>query len=100
MNDPIAIPLIFGAPFRRRLFMFASARFGAELGVRRQALLFELLEFLARAGHGLSGGFQHSENSDFNRATPQATAARISPAAQKACESRPRSGCLGTRPRR
>src|SRR5437870_601428 len=51
MDYAIPIPLVFSAPFGRRLAVLAPAGVGAELGVRGEVLLFELLEFLSRAGH-------------------------------------------------
>src|SRR5205807_9643354 len=51
------------APVGRLFGIFASAGVGAELGVRREALAFQLLQFFARAGHGSNSerGMRDSE---------------------------------------
>jgi|ERR1044071_506749 hypothetical protein len=51
MNDAIAIALVFSAKLGWRLRVIATSGIGAELSIRRQGLLFDLFEFLERAGH-------------------------------------------------
>src|SRR5207245_8067098 len=38
VNDPVAVALVFGAPFRRWLRVLAPARLGAQLRIRGQVL--------------------------------------------------------------
>jgi hypothetical protein len=45
MDDAVAVALVMCAPFGRGLRVFASARVAAELGVCREDLAFDLLEF-------------------------------------------------------
>jgi hypothetical protein len=52
VNHPVTVPLVMRAPFGRCFMVLAPARVGAELGIRGQALAFECLQFLSRAGHG------------------------------------------------
>jgi hypothetical protein len=49
--DPITVPLILRAPFRRWFPVLAPARAGAELRIRGEALSLQRLQFLSRAGH-------------------------------------------------
>ena len=63
VNDAVAVALIMCAPVGRLFGVFASSGVGAELGVRREALAFELLQFFARPGHGSNSkcGMRNSE---------------------------------------
>ena len=51
MDDPVAVALILGTPFGRRLGMFASAGVAAELSIGGKRLSLNLFQFLARARH-------------------------------------------------
>jgi hypothetical protein len=51
---PISVSLVFRSPDRRYLIVFPSARIAALLSVRRECLIFESFEFLARARHILN----------------------------------------------
>ena len=53
VDDAVAVPLVFGAPCRRRLRVLAATGVGAELRVRSQAGPFERFQFLSGAGHAL-----------------------------------------------
>src|SRR5439155_9155728 len=63
VNDAVAVALIMCAPVGRLFGVFASSGVGAELGVRREALAFELLQVFARPGHGSNSkcGMRNSE---------------------------------------
>ncbi len=54
VDDAVAVALVLGAPFGRRFGIFAAARVAAELRERREDLALDLLQFLARAGHGFN----------------------------------------------
>ena len=55
MGDAIAVALVFGAPFVRRLRMGTTAGIGTTLRVRREGLMFVGLQLFAGLGHGLVG---------------------------------------------
>ena len=51
VDDAVTVALVLGAPFGRRLGMFAAARVAAELREGREDLPLDLLQFLSGAGH-------------------------------------------------
>jgi hypothetical protein len=63
MNDAVAVALILGAPFGGGFVVFAAARVGAELRVRREILALDLFEFKTGARHWEKVG---GESSRFN----------------------------------
>src|SRR5581483_5766136 len=67
-NDAVTVALILRAPFRGRFGVFAAARVGTELRIRREVPPLHLLEFFAVTGHALSANLQ-APNTKLHRNT-------------------------------
>src|SRR2546422_10573867 len=96
VNDRGVIALVMGAPVGRFFWILAAAGVCAELGVRREALPLQPLQFFARAGHDSNSEFGTRNSRDSAPIKSPATPARKPPSARTTAGSRLQSNCSGT----